>query len=178
MRNWAQTRARSEAVKDAKCISVLSGRPSETALAARPSLQPRPRHCPLLSLSTCHATQERQHSNSNRAYSIIPSSLFLEVKRALFPKRPHVPVKRKRRAQHSMPAHTHCKNFDQQSGSSTTELSLRPASTRLFSRRLLFSAGGDLGVCRVLGHPLSSRSSLSLSARETFPDKQPRCKQS
>ena len=37
------------------------------------------------------------------------SSRILKVKRTLFPKRLHVPVKRKRRAQHSMPAHTHCK---------------------------------------------------------------------
>ena len=111
MRNWAHAHARAIKKKPKKNqMHFFSQRtPFGDRSGSRSSLQPRPRHCPLRSLSTCHATQERQQCNSNRAYSIIPSSLFLKVKRTLFPKRLHVPVKRKRRAQHSMPAHTHCK---------------------------------------------------------------------
>ena len=78
------------------------------------------------------------------------------------------------RAQHSMPAsHTRQENADQQSCSSR-ERSLRPAASRLLSKRLLFGEGGGFGVYLVLGQPLSSLSSLSFSARDTFPDKQPR----
>ena len=78
------------------------------------------------------------------------------------------------RAQHSMPAsHTRQENSDQQSCSSRKR-SLRPAASRLLSKRLLFGEGGGFGVYLVLGQPLSSLSSLSFSARDTFPDKQPR----
>ena len=73
-----------------------------------------------------------------------------------------------------MPAsHTRQENADQQSCSSR-ERSLRPAASRLLSKRLLFGEGGGFGVYLVLGQPLSSLSSLSFSARDTFPDKQPR----
>ena len=142
-------------------------------VGSRSSLQPRLLHCRGLYLGTCHATQERQHSNSNRACNIIPSGFFLKVKVALFPKRSQVPVKRRR--EHSTACqHTHSKRSDPLSVSST-EVSLRPASSRLFSKRLLFGAGENLGVYLVLGQPISSLSFLSFSARETFPDKQPRC---
>ena len=172
MRSWAQTRARHEAEKAAKCnpfaADALGDRTGSRSVQETHHVTalffPRVPAC-----NTRATAQRQQQSMQHHTLEPLP-----EGGKSSFPSAvPHT-CQAKKRAQHSMPAHTRGKNLDQQSGVST-ELSLRRASSRLFSRRLLFGSGGALGVYPVLGHPKSSLSSFSFSSRETFPIKQPSC---